>query len=333
MVPQITYACSTWAYRKNPKRSTWQIFRTIQGKAARIITGAYRETSLQACDIEAFLQPIEDTTIQQTALMAALKVYSSPVYLELKAQQGKDFRPDAPQLRTSLQAWTAILDKDFGCRNRLEPFQPHIVMPDWVPPSTTIQSREQARKIVDKTERRGLSTVYTDGSGISGKIRASFVLPSGSKDRYVGTEKKYTVYSAELCGICEALIAILNTFLDTPNQTPQVFYIFTDNQATIQTIQDPASHIRSGQIIIDGIVQCLNFLRVRGTRVIIHWIPAHEGFPGNEQADQEAKKAAGWRLQNGKEVDTPNIGPKAYHTGYQLAVKMKQAIKQHYQRQ
>ena len=92
--------------------------------------------------------------------------------------------------------------------------------------------------------------------------------------------------------------------------------MFTDNQAAIQAIQDPASHIWSGQIIINGIVQCLNFLRLRGTRVIINWVPAHEGFPGNEQADQEAKKATGWRLQNRKEVDIFNISPKAYHNRY-----------------
>ena len=332
MIPQIIYACSTWAYRKNLKKSTWQKFQTIQGKAARIITGAYRGTSLQACDVEAYLQPIEDI-IQQTALLAALKVYSSPVYLELKARQGKDFRPDAPQPRTSLQAWIAILDKDFGCRNRLEPFQPYIVMPDWIPPPTTIQSREQARKMVEKIEGKELLTIYTDGSGISEKIGASFVLSSGSEGRYVGTEKEYTEYAAELCGIYEAIRAISNTRLDTRHQNPRIFHIFTDNQAAIQAFRDPASHIRSGQVIIDGIVQYLNFLYIRGTRVIIHWIPAHEGFPGNEQADQEAKKATGWRLQNGKGVDTSDIIPKAYHSGYQLTVKVKQAIKQHYQRQ
>ena len=268
VVPQMTYACSTWAYQKNPKRSTWQKFRTIQGKAARIITGAYRATSLQVCDIEAHLQRIGNT-IQQTALLAALKVYSSPVYTELKARQGKNFRPDAPQPRTSLQAWTAILDQDFDCRNRLEPFQPYIVMPDWIPPLIAIRSREQARKMVEKIERKGIPTAYTDGSGISGKIGASFVLPSGSEGRYLGTEEEYTVYSAELCGICEALRAISYTITIT-DQSPKIFHMFTDNQAAIQAVQDPASHIQSGQIILDGIVQCLDFLRGKGIQVIIH---------------------------------------------------------------
>ena len=203
-------------------------------------------------------------------------------------------------------------------------------MPDWIPPSTIIPSREQARKMVEKIEERRLPTVYTDGSGISGKIGASFVLPSGSEGRYLGTENEYTVYSAELCGIYEALRAISYTYTGIPNQSSKVLHIFTDNQAAIQAVQDPASHIRSGQIIIKGIIQCLDFLRGKGTRVVVHWIPAHEGFPGNEQADQEAKKATGWRLQDGKEVDTSNTGPKAYHTGYQLTVKVKRAIKQYY---
>ena len=123
----------------------------------------------------------------------------------------EDFRPDTPQPPTLLQAWTAILDNNFSCRNRLEPFQPYVVMPDWIPPSTVIRSREKARKIIEKIEERGLPTIYTDGSGISEKIGTSFVLSSESKSCYLRTEKKYTVYSAELCGICEALRAIFNT--------------------------------------------------------------------------------------------------------------------------
>ena len=184
--------------------------------------------------------------------------------------------------------------------------------------------------MVEKIEERRPPTVYTDGSSILGKIGASFVLPSGSEGRYLGTENEYTVYSAELCGIYEALRAISYTYTGIPNQSSKVLHIFTDNQAAIQVVQDPASHIRSGQIIIKGIIQCLDFLREKGTRVVVHWIPAHEGFPGNEQADQEAKQATGWRLQDGIEVDTSNPGPKAYHTGYQLTVKVKRAIKQYY---
>ena len=132
----------------------------------------------------------------------------------------------------------AILDKDCGCRNRLEPFEPYIVMPDWIPPSTIIPPWEQARKIGEKSEGKRLPTVCTDRSSISGKIGALFVLPSGSESRYLGTENEYTVYSAELCGIYEALRAISYTYTGIPYQSSNKLYIFTDYQATIQAVQD-----------------------------------------------------------------------------------------------
>ena len=145
----------------------------------------------------------------------------------------EDFKFNTPQSSTPLQVWIVILDKHFSCRNRLEIFQPYVVMPDWVPPSTIIQSREQVQKIVEKIEGRRLPTIYTDGSGILGKIEASFVLSSRSKSRYLRTEKKYTVYSAELCRIYKALKIISNISINTPNQSPQIFHLFTDNQAAI----------------------------------------------------------------------------------------------------
>ena len=142
-------------------------------------------------------------------------------------------------------------------------------MPDWIPSSIAIRSQEQARKIVEKIEKKRIPTAYTDGSGISGKIRASFVLLLGSEGRYLETEEEYTVYSAELCGICETLRAIFYTTTIT-DQSPKIFHMFTDNQAAIQAVQDPASHIQSGQIILDRIVQCLDFLWGKEIQVIIH---------------------------------------------------------------
>lgn len=92
----------------------------------------------------------------------------------------------------------------------------------------------------------------------------------------------------------------------------------------------PGSRVRSGQIIVQGIIQSLGALRWKGTTVIFYWIPAHEGFSGNEAADQEAKKATGWRLQSGKGVNTSNTAKKAYCSGFRLITKVRYAIKQHF---
>jgi ribonuclease HI len=75
--------------------------------------------------------------------------------------------------------------------------------------------------------------------------------------------------------------------------------IYTDNQAAITSIFNTVN--QSGQFIILRIIQQLpRLLTTTGERrqVSVHWIPAHEGVPGNEAADLLAKEATGWR-QNG----------------------------------
>ena len=65
--------------------------------------------------------------------------------------------------------------------------------------------------------------------------------------------------------------------------------VFTDNQAAIQTMQNPRR--QSGQH--NALHHITN--TIRGEEIEIHWIPAHEGVAGNEQADIAAKEATGWR--------------------------------------
>ena len=326
VVPQITYACSAWAYRKKPTANTWEKLRSIQGKAARVITGAYQATSLQALDIEAHLSPVENI-IAETALLATLRMYVSPCYKELRVQEdGPRYRREFEWI-SPLKAWISILEEKFIQGKRLETFQPNVVMPDWIPPPISLQTRVDARKTIENAENKKLPTCYTDGSGIAGRIGSACVLMSQSFGSYLGTDDDYTVYAAELMGIFEAL----NTMYYRTMLGPLTYYVFTDNQATIQTIRDPGSRVRSGQFIVQGIIDSIDALRGKGIRVIFCWVPAHEGFPGNEAADEGAKKATGWRLQNGRGVMTADTAKKAYYAGYRLTSKVKYAIKQYYQ--
>ena len=63
--------------------------------------------------------------------------------------------------------------------------------------------------------------------------------------------------------------------------------IFADNQAAIRSVTDPQSG--PCQFLVDDI---LNLFRELNRPLTIHWIPAHAGVPGNEEADAAAKEAA-----------------------------------------
>jgi ribonuclease HI len=152
-----------------------------------------------------------------------------------------------------------------------------------------------------------LLIVYTDGSGINGKIGvAAVILQIGTtRHAYIGTDAISTVYIAELEGIRMAL--------ETATGADQERgIIFVDSQAVLKAIQNPGNS--SGQYIIIQIVQHLNELQLCGKRIDLHWIPAHQGIEGNEAADKGAKEATGWRRVRGrngrmKEIDTSITAP------------------------
>ena len=69
-------------------------------------------------------------------------------------------------------------------------------------------------------------------------------------------------------------------------------YIFSDSQAAIKAIRNPAR--QSGQFIISKILDNIENLRVQNPSMYIYlqWIPGHHNIEGNEQADMAAKAAA-----------------------------------------
>src|SRR4051812_34696894 len=80
---------------------------------------------------------------------------------------------------------------------------------------------------------------------------------------------------------------------DEDNQDYQKACIYTDNQAAIISSHKPQQ--QSGQRLIRRILRLWDNLRHRGKTVVLQWIPAHEGVPGNERANIAAKIATGWR--------------------------------------
>ncbi|CBF76131.1 ribonuclease H family protein [Aspergillus nidulans FGSC A4] len=177
----------------------------------------------------------------------------------------------------------------------LEQILPFSVAPHWVSPDIIIDGDaetaiETHRNILNRAPRP--IALYTDGSGINGRVGAAAICPKYliSRSSYMGQQSESTVYVAELQGILLALVIILQRQM-------QHAVIFTDNQATLQALRNPGS--QSGQYILEAIIMALNKGRKAGLNVHFRWIPAHRGVEGNEQADRRAKEATGWRRIRG----------------------------------
>ena len=125
--------------------------------------------------------------------------------------------------------------------------------PWWTSPPISIAGDRETAEGRHKditTEREPPLAIYTDGSGINGKIGAAAVALTLNThtQAFLGTETASNVYAAELPGILMGL--------DIATKSDRLHAgIFTDNQAALQALQNPGRPL--GQYIIRKITEAL----------------------------------------------------------------------------
>jgi ribonuclease HI len=177
----------------------------------------------------------------------------------------------------------------------------YVRAPWQAPPEVHILERDEAVKIHSEISAKDQSQnqliIYTDGSGIEGKVGAAAVVNTTLEHRHsqMGLEEDSTVYSAELRAIEMATDLIQELQYGRTRHAT----IFSDSQAALQALLRP--RMPSGQIYLRGCIQNLQSLKNQGIQVELRWIPAHQGIPGNELVDEHAKQAAT------AETDAPGV--------------------------
>jgi ribonuclease HI len=295
VVPQIMYACSAWSNTNWRTRSrpytdkTLAQLQSIQARAARVVSGAYRATSAPALDIETYLLPLEHQIWQHNADSLGRIGLGEQ---ELQHGPGNP-RQEGAKMSPRKAIQKAIQDEGGFDLERLEAIPPHIVPPWWAGPSTYIEEsaeKAEARHQCSIRSEPDAIHIYTDGSGINGHIGAAAVCTTThqTKSAYMGDDTVSTVYAGDLQGIILAL-QIAQEDRDRGNCRKKVL-IYTDNQAAIRSAAKPRG--TSGAYLLQVIAQQLQALRGQGLSVEIRWVPAHKGIYGNEAADRAAKEAA-----------------------------------------
>ena len=324
-IPQLTHGCSVWytphAERKHVKGVAKTMAR-VQYRAERAITGAYKATSQAALNIETYSIPMH-LRLDQLTSVAALRIATSPAYQCIIATRSKHRNRVISPLekltkRLERKTKTSIAD--------LEIITPFAAPPWWIPPKVQLDCNKEAAEKAHKAliETTNALLIYTDGSGINGKIGAAAVSPNQTVRSYLGPSTSFTVYSGELYGMALAMIMVLQSQEPPPKQ----LIVCIDNQAAIRAIEKPGAS--SGQHLVKYIVYLINGLRRKATEVELHWVPAHIGIEGNEAADKAAKQATGWtqkRSRHGRitELDTNRTATKA-HAARALRSSKKQSI-------
>lgn len=160
----------------------------------------------------------------------------------------------------------------------------------WKPGVKTEISMDTDHAIASIPQDEADIKIFTDGSGMEGKIGVSAVLygqgrPKSSLQYQLGPTRHHTIYEGE------GIRAVLGTCLIKKEWGIWPAYIYIDNQASItaMTLTKP----NPGHYIFDAFHNTITALQKvhSSIKIKVKWVPGHKGMEGNDQADEEVKKA------------------------------------------
>lgn len=134
---------------------------------------------------------------------------------------------------------------------------------------------------------------YTDGSRIDDHTGAGFCLYDTDREGAKTIRGQYsfhlddynTVYQAELSAILAGTTMMLRMAMR--NQLPKETVILSDSMSSLMALEKPITNSE----VLHRCICALKFL-ARFTSVTLRWIKAHNGYAGNELADDLAKAGA-----------------------------------------
>jgi ribonuclease HI len=289
-VPKLLYAADVFltpatGRSKGTKGSVNKLAR-IQRQAALDITGALKTTANDTLNAHANLLPfplLVSKLVHRAAVRLACLPDSHPLAAKVKKAAKRYVKHHRSPLHEMMHAYG--LDPE-----RMEKIQTVVFGPKWNPAFDTRIPRNKEQAIEEVRTDGAEVVVFSDGSCIDGGVGAAAVLYKNGKENrsarlYLGPESEHTVFEAELAGAAIAA-KMLNT------ERSDKYTVALDNQAAIQTTRREKAI--PGQYLVNAVHRQLHGVAESqaGARVVMRWVPGHEGVEGNERADEEAKKAA-----------------------------------------
>jgi hypothetical protein len=203
VIPAILYGCSAWytlGTDNGHRQTRLQILNQIHRRAVRAITGAFRATATAAMNIETHLLPMQQLLEKRLMESFLLVQTSTAADLIRKARsdeikgQGYMSRCWRPWDWSPLQRISELVSQklDGNRLEDLESIQPFIAAPYWTPPEVIIdRNAEMAMEQHESATKRDqpVTAVYTDGSGINGRVGAAAVCPRCNETRSVYTSE------------------------------------------------------------------------------------------------------------------------------------------------
>lgn len=289
---KLDYACVVY---NGACTSNKRILDTVHNSALRIVTGAFRTSPTHSLLAEVHEMPLSMRR-SLLSMRYACKLRQRPdhpTYQHVFSQRALTvFRGSGVMRSTPFCVRIRDTFEDAAINLRGVAKVTPLRVPPWelVSPSINITLSELTKSSTSPVEFRsralemmetyeGYTRTFTDGSKGDKGVGCAFVM--GDTSRSFSLPPDATVYTSELVAIYKALC-----FIEVCEGARHV--VFSDSLSSLLALR--AFH--PSHPILQDILLLLTSLNDAGKSIIFCWIPGHVGIPGNELADQAAKRAA-----------------------------------------
>ena len=296
VIPIMEYATTSWATASNANKSKHD---NVQNVTLRAIVGAMKTTPIKEMEKRADLEPLElqrtFRVLTQTEKTRRLpghplhKKLAAPTKNRLKRQSLNHLARDLRRTQED------ILDPQINERNNLcsrgwnqDDLRATIFLevPGLLPAEQQIPTQQMAltlEMLENICRLIGHICTLTGQQKRLSEMEAVACLPGPQQDKHLATlnaiGRKCSNFKAETS-------ALQNVVAYIAEMKPQKTVILTDSKAALQSLTSNTPDQPIHQLLKD-----LQFLPHECT-VVLQWILAHCGIPGNERADHLAKSGS-----------------------------------------
>ncbi|GAA5854175.1 hypothetical protein JCM9279_006164 [Rhodotorula babjevae] len=296
--PRLLWMAGVWW----EKGRSVKLSESVQQTCARLVTGGYSLSALEALEVEAALPPVQlllDAAVHRVGLRGLSAAPTHP--LHARVARARSHLPHRPHQRSPLHRALHGFPNTLPRTLVVETLLPEPVAPweaDPLPPTVVAKNKDKAKEThLALLHALGPDDLvgYLDDSLIDGRAGPGWALRAVFEGEELWQEKsaalggQHTVYQGKLKGM-RMLLSKMSTL--TPPPHPFTLHLCLDNQAA--ALHPSSLQPTSGQPARLEIRQLAHELKETHPlmTIVVSWVPGHAEVEGNERADVCAKVGA-----------------------------------------